>query len=181
MKRLIVSALLLTTSVGGFSQEINFKVSENNDVIWQKVFEINSSFDSLYLQLQKKGYFSHLDTLGNSIIGELKRTDIDYSGSKDNLWKSDVPIYIKKCDIVAFFEIEYKPFRYRVTLKNIKCIGKSENGNGFFDIKPNEMNSLSFFALKNKKFDKPFLKYSIPILEKNFSSFFSTDNKKGNW
>ena len=180
MKSLILTLSFIALTFSTFCQDTTFKITDKNEVIWQKVIESSRSFDSLYFGLKKTGLFTQLDSSQSLIIGELKRTGLDFSSFKENLLVSEIPIYIKVCDFSASFEIEYKSDKYRVTLKNIKCIGKAENGRGFWDIKPDETSTLNLYAYKlnKKEFSKSFLKYSKPIFDKNFISFFSIANNK---
>lgn len=184
MKSLLFALSFISLTIGAFSQDTTFKISDNTEVIWQKVIESNRPFDSLFFGLKRTGLFIQLDSSSSLIIGELKRTGLDYSSFKETILVSEIPLYIKMCDFSASFELEYKVDKYRITVKNIKSIGKAENGHGFWDIKPDETSPLSFYAFKlnKKEFSKSFLKYSKPIFDKNFISFFTiTQNKNDNW
>ncbi|MFN8306157.1 MAG: hypothetical protein U0T79_05395 [Ferruginibacter sp.] len=184
MKKFALTILLIPLSQVIFCQDSTFKVTEEKDIIWQKVIKSNVSFDSLYFELKRKGLFTQLDSSNSLILGELKRTSLDYSSFKENLLVSEIPIYIKQCDFAGSFEFEYKADRYRVTLKNIKTIGKAENGTSFWDIKPDETSPLSLYAFKlnKKELSKTFLKYSKPIFDKNFLSFFTISvYRKDTW
>ena len=175
---LITSALL---TINCYSQDTTFHIVDNGEVVWKKIFPTTFTFNELLFNIKKTGLFSNIDTSFNSILGEIKRTPIDYSNAKETIWKSDIPLYIKMSDITATFEINYKLGKYQVVIRNIKCVGKLDNPqNSFLFLKPNESESLSVYALKNnkKELTKSFLKYSMPIFDFTFTKFFLTKESK---
>jgi hypothetical protein len=183
MKKILVIAVI-QLSINSYSQDTTFFVTDSKDIVWKKVFTTSLTFNELLLQVKKTGLFSNIDTSSNLILGELKRTPIDYSNGKETIWKSDIPIYIKLSDITATFEINYKAGKYQVIIKNIKCIGKTDNPTNSLFLKPNEVELLSFYALKNSKpeFNKNFIKSSVPIFDFTFNKFFSLkDMNNNNW
>ncbi len=163
------------------SQDSTFFITDKKEVIWKKVYNTDYSYKMLLFELKKSGLFQNIDTINTTILGEIKRTAIDYSNAKETIWKSDIPLYVKMSDISATFEINFKPNKYQVIIKNIKCIGKIDNPtDNFLFSKPNEIESINFYALKQSKleFNKPFIKLSIPIFNYHFDKLFSISNSK---
>jgi hypothetical protein len=178
-------ALFLVSSFNVYGQDKNFTANDNGEIIWQDIITSDKSIDSILYFIKRSGYFENIDTLSNSIVGEIKRREFDYSKAKSSIWKSDLPGYMVMHDYSATFEVNFKPNKYRIVIKNIKCIGKKSNPrNNMFITKPDEIFPLNDFAFKGKKreFEISFTKYSVPILTYNFNNLFTfTEGQNSDW
>lgn len=178
-------SLFLFYSFSINAQDKNFTISDNGDIIWQDIIISNTPIDSILYFVKRSGQFGNIDTLSNTIVGEIKRREFDYTNAKSSIWKSDVPGYMVMHDYSATFEVNFKPGRYRIAVKNIKCIGKKSNPkDNMFITKPDEIFPLGDFAFKGKKkeFQNNFSKYSVPILTYNFNKLFTfTESKNSDW
>jgi hypothetical protein len=119
MKKLILLLLLLQFS-NLYSQVSkieykNFKLQDNKELIWQKVFEVNVSKDSLLKLIQGS-------VISNSFINNLKYENYTFNGTS-NFEKltniSGTPIGART-EYNCFVKIDIKENKYRVTIENIK-------------------------------------------------------------
>ena len=96
-----------------------------------------------------------------------------------------MPRYLIIHDYSATFEVNFKAGRYRVVVKNTKCIGKKSNiRDNMFVNKPDEIFPLNDVAFnrKKKEFQNSFIKYLIPIFSNNLNKLFNfTELKKFDW
>ncbi len=176
MKFLLSSLLLIVFGFNGLSQEFNFRLLDNNELVWIKTYNSKSTFKEILLALKKNGKFSNIDTAYNSVFGEIKRMPFLYGNSKENS-KSQSAVIVFWSDFTATFELNFKEDSYQVVVKNISFVGKQGNATDNFLIqRPNEVTPLIDVAIKNNlnEFKKPFLKNIAPFFEYNFNLLFST-------
>jgi len=107
--------ILLLSPVLSFAQLENFSI-DNNNVVWQKVFNDSTSTDHLTKQLKLSGKFINVQNLNNDI-------EFDFEYTRD-----DFKIYGYTYMRGAFFIsnggvckgiIEFKDNKYRVTITRI--------------------------------------------------------------
>ena len=83
-----------------------------------------------------------------------------------------LPLYLTSNDVVADVIIEYKPGRYRITLKNIDLITTSNI----------EYGTLNEVAIgENGYFADHFLKDVVKIYHNNFKKWFELESISNDW
>ena len=167
--------MLIVFNFNVLSQESNFRVLENNELVWIKTFNSKITFNEILLALKKNGKFSNIDTAYNSVFGEIKRMPFLYGNSKENS-KSQSAFIVYWSDFIATFEVNYKEEGYQVVVKNISFVGKSGNDKDNFLLpKPDQATPLIEMAIKNNtnEYKKSFLKNIAPFFEYNFNLLFS--------
>lgn len=175
--------LFLSLHFFAWATDTTFVVTENKELVWKKVYTSDFTFNELLANIKSTGLFYNVDTLGNSIFGEIKKTAFDINETKVGFWESDLPMYMIWSDFKATFVINYKPGKYQVTVKNITCIGKPTNvENNILILKPGEEDPITSYALKNNKAEirKTFIKLSKPILDRQFDKYFSPRENDSN-
>ena len=175
MKLILLNLMLIVFNFNVLSQESNFRVLENNELVWIKTFNSKITFNEILLALKKNGKFSNIDTAFNSVFGEIKRMPFVFGNSKENS-RSQSATMLSWCDFTGTFEVNYKEEGYQVVVKNISFVGKPGNDrDNFFIQKPNEVTPLIEMAIKNKtnEYKKSFLNNIAPFFEYNFNLLFS--------
>jgi hypothetical protein len=119
MKKLILLLLLLQLS-NLYSQNPkieyeNFKLQDNKEIIWQKVFDINVSKDSI-LKLILSSFIS------NSFINNLKYENYTFNGTSsfEKLTNTSGTPIGARTEYNCFVKIDIKENKYRITVENIK-------------------------------------------------------------
>ena len=84
--------LLFFYSLSVHAQDKNFSISDKRDIIWQDIVTTNTPIDSILYFIKRSGQFENIDTLSNTILGEIKRREFDYSNAKSSIWKTDVEV-----------------------------------------------------------------------------------------
>ncbi len=168
MKRLILFKLLLVSVAIGHSQNqvaINNFYTENQELIWKKVFETQLTCEQLYSKAKDSGLFDKLEKDETKIRAELIYIDAEPLTSEHKPYYT--PEYIVNNFIQAFILIETKPGKYRVTLKRIMLTEKS------FDSLTN-FGSHSYIEKHAFKYGKGqltnnFIKHGSKLLDDSFS------------
>lgn len=119
MKKLIL-ILLLSQLSNLYSQNSkieyeNFKLQENKKIIWQKVYEVKASKDSIVKLLNGL-------KLSNSFLNNLEYDNYSYSGLSNYTKISDLkglPLAVHT-DFNCFVKIDVKENRYRISIENVK-------------------------------------------------------------
>lgn len=114
MKRILI--LFLIIPFFGIGQDskteyLNFKLTDNKDIIWQKVYQTESSLEELESFLLRNDFTSNLKLKDSVFVGR--------SGKSELSNKKNVAIAAhQKYDL--FIKIEFKKNRYRVTLTDLE-------------------------------------------------------------
>lgn len=117
MKRIILLLLLIGTfNTFASAQVNNFFLSDDDKVVWQKVFETECSFDELYDRVNTSGAFDNIATDGSIITCRIVRGKVDYR--KYGYEWGDLPLLVTATDISCFATIQVKEGRYRITVEN---------------------------------------------------------------
>lgn len=181
MKNLLI--LLLLISVTAFSQEnYNFKV-ENNQLIWQDVFESIINKSDIEEIIKKNGIFKNLVIEENIIKGNLENIAADYKGAgKSSMTTS---IYVQNTTINSFFIIEFKDGKYRITLNDLILRTTNElAASGISIMSANSVEPLSKYAIKNLDLRKGFLNSDAKIYNYTFTNIFDFSKyqiKQNDW
>lgn len=156
---------LCSTFLVGFnlSETDNFKI-ENGQVIWQKIYETDSTKEQLIGQIKSSGQFENISENGESLTAEINQFSMDFKGY--GVSEMSTPMYVSRSYVKAFALIEFKEERYRVTLKNIKFVQKYDDALS----KEGETTDIELFALKkrNTEFKSNFLSKPSKIMDFTF-------------
>lgn len=158
---------------------INNFYAEENDIIWQKVYETTLTYERLLDIVAESGLFVKTDIMENKLTGDLKSIKADYKGAGYS--EMGTIIYISRNFITAFAIIDYKEGKYRVTLKKIVLEQQYDDAIS----RQGEKNFLNTFAIRKgtNEMKDAFKKSPSLILNYTFSKKFDfkviPDNK--NW
>jgi len=119
MKR-IFTLLLLTSALLSFSQNSkveyeNFKLQDNKDLIWRKVYELKGSKDSITKLLKESLTI-------NSFLSNLEYSKYSFNGFSNYTKISDLsglPMAVYT-DFNCFISIDVKENKYRISISNVK-------------------------------------------------------------
>lgn len=173
----LLSALVFTTS---FGQEIinNFQV-ENSEIIWQKVFETELTFEALTEKVKDSGILDKIEIGENKISGELKAIDADFKGA--GFTEMGTPMYLSRSHFTGFTILEFKDGKYRLTLKKIILTQKYSDPLS----KQGEKTNIEIFGLKggNGEMTNAFKKSPSLIMNHTFLKKFDFKDSqtKKNW
>lgn len=151
----------------------NFVVAQEK-LIWRKVFDGSVSIKDYEKFLKLGANLDNIEVSENDslIIGRLRRKRLDFTGFKDGLLITDVPVYLNQNDVVADVKIEVKENKYRVTVSEIKLVAQKSS----VLWQQNEVDNLDLYYFKlfsKKKYvSETFITYSEPIFDKNFIDKF---------
>lgn len=164
MKLPLLLLFIFSASYFDQTETENFLI-ENNQVIWQKIYETELTKESLINKIRTNGNFENINITDNELTAEIKDLSIDYKGYGES--EMSTPMYLSRSAVKAFCIIEFKDQKYRVTFKNIKFIQKYDDALS----KMGEVNEIETFALakKNTEFKSGFLKKPSKILNYTFS------------
>ncbi|HLV50705.1 MAG TPA: hypothetical protein VKY44_01960 [Flavobacterium sp.] len=179
-KTIIFMWLILAFTYNLQAQDsVNNFSSENNKIIWQKVFETNLDFNQLTDKIKESGILEKIEIGENKILGQSKPIEADFKGAGYS--EMSTPMYIARSFFDGFVMIEFKDGKYRVTFKNIMLTQKYNDGLS----KEGEKTTIETFGLKSGKneFKGAFTKSPSKILNYTFTkSFdFKSLDKNDNW
>ena len=147
MNKIFIYAFLLITFFS-FSQNPkieykNFKLQDNKEIIWQKVFEINVSKDSILKLIQG-------NIVSNSFINNLKYENYTFNGTSsfEKLTNTSSAPLRARTEYNCFVKIDIKENKYRITIENIKFIPINFNFDG---VGINHSYSLEEMVVRNAK------------------------------
>ena len=154
----------------------NFR-TEQDELIWQKVYETQSSFDELLSYVQNNGVLESISVTNNKITGDLKPFEVDYKGAGYS--RGFTPIYLLSNLFTGYVVIEFKESRYRVTISKIMLEQLYSNGLS----QMGEKETLNTFAIKKgKNTMKDIFKGSASkIVDYNFNKLFTIKKQDDNW
>lgn len=184
MKRILILILVFATTIVVHGQETinNFKI-DNNEIVWQKVYDTSMSidtiltFDQLVTNVKNSLLFEKIEISDNKILGELNQFNALFKEAGYN--EMNCPMYIARNHIKCSVILDYKEGKYRVTVKKISLIQAysdpiSEIG---------QISSLNDFALRkgNTEIKPMFKKAASTILDYTFTKMFRFEKKNDNW
>lgn len=154
----------------------NFSVNDK-DLIWQKVFDTDLSYNELVTTIENTGHFTDLSFVDSKITGNTKEIILDYKSL--GYTRANITAAITIYKPIAFVLIEHKEGRYRVTLKNIEIVCQTNES----IYTAGERESVSEIAIKKGEFRKSFLKSTAEIYNYNFDKYFTFEAQKvdDNW
>lgn len=139
-----------------------------NELILQKVYQTNLTFEQIVDQIKTDGEFEHIEIGENKIIGRLTPIYADIRGAGYS--QMNAPIFLnKRSKFTGFILFEFKEGRYRITLKKITLIQQYNDPLA----KQGQESSLNDIAVNKKgEFKSGFKKQSAEILDYTFNSKF---------
>jgi hypothetical protein len=138
-----ILALGLTTDLLFGQDYIDNFILKDSEVVWQKVYPTTLTFNRIVKSLKEAGILQSLEVYDNKIIGEVKQFQCLYEElGNSNLFAS----YYTTNNLIAFFVFEYQDGKYRVTIKKMKMIKKTDENEN-----PNYLKSIEDEVLKNKR------------------------------
>ncbi|MBN2777951.1 MAG: hypothetical protein JXR36_09920 [Bacteroidales bacterium] len=171
MRRIILFAVFLMTCIFAYSQNSdsinNFHI-ENNRVVWKKVFKTSLDFEQLFSKAKDAGLFENVEKGQAKIRGELKY--IDAEPLEYGFMDINTAAYVNNNFIKGFVVIEFKPERYRVTLRRIMLTEKhvdTLNIPGASSLIEREI-----FKLGKIEFNNQFKNRSSILLNDTFTQYF---------
>lgn len=165
----IISLLFILFPILIFGQS-NFLIEENQ-LIWQKVYEVKSSPEEFKSQLLKNLEFGDIDVTTDQIIATINNLKIDYKGyGASEMFTS---MYIPRNNYNALALIEFKENRYRITIKDIMAIADYSDGL----TQQGEKTQLERFAMNRKGLRKRFIEKDAPIFNYTFENLFKLNQK----
>lgn len=176
----ILMILILAFNPNLKAQEtVNNFSSENNKIIWQKVFKTEMDFNQLTAKVKESGILEKVEIGENKIIGQTNPIDADYKGA--GYGEMSTPMYVARSFFDGFCMIEFKDGKYRVTLKNIMLTQKYDDGLS----KEGEKSTIESFGIKKGKNEikAAFMKSPAIILDYTFTKafIFKSSDKSDNW
>ena len=111
----LLSVLVFTTSFG--QEIINIFQVENSEIIWQKEFVTELTFEALTEKEKDSGILDKIEIGENKISGELKAIDLDFKGAGFN--EMGTPMYLSRSYFTGFTILEFKDGKYRLKLKRL--------------------------------------------------------------
>ncbi len=173
MKRfLTLMAILICGTAFAQKDPRSFSVTDDNTVIWQKIFDTDKGIEELYEDVINSGKLMDVVLLNDKITAKLVKNSVNFKALGYN--RGQVPMYIGTGDFSAFITIQVKDNRYRVTIQDIivtinKNIGLGERG---------EDTHLEEYVLnKRGQFNSSFLYDAVRILEDYFTSLCVFESK----
>ncbi len=164
MKSILIWSLLLI-SINSFSQEVhrNFKIDQS-EIYWQKIYYEVESIDDLYSKVVISCDFENVEKDLNTISATFNGLSVDHKGAGHSKWT--MPIYLRDSFIEGKLIIELKPNKYRVTIRNIKCISKYDTSL----TESEEKSCLEDFSVNRKdNFKSLFKRSASEILDFSFN------------
>lgn len=146
--------------------QYNLKL-EQNTVVWQKVYDFQTSPEQYKKQLLRSLNFENIDMSDDIIYVVVRNLQMDYK----TLGKSELTtsMYLARTYYDAIAVIEFKENRFRVTVKDLKSIqiysdGLNEKG---------EMYPLEFWAINKKGgFKRRFINNDAEIIDFTLDKLF---------
>ena len=161
----------------GFSQNNYNFTTQNNQIEWQKVLEINMTRNEIESILKSNGIFKNVNFSENSITGEIENLNADYKGAGISSFYTF--FYIQNTTISGHFIIDFKQGKYRTLLNAINLKTSNDlSGGGINIMSANAVQPLSYYALKNSQIRKGFLNSDAKIYDYTFSNLFDNSLSK---
>ncbi len=140
----------------------NFSKDVNSIVYWQRVYETTLSKTELIDLIIESGYFDEIDMTEEKLVCRLRPYEINIGYHGYSLM--DVSAYITRSIITGTVVFDFKPQRYRATVKNICFINNTEDYLG-------QISSLETQILtKRQDVRMPFFRVESELLDKDFTT-----------
>lgn len=169
MKRLILIFTIISQFT--FAQD-NYNFStQNNQIEWQKVYEIDLTKNEIEKIVKTNGIFKNIFSEDNSITGDIENVTADYKGAGSSGMLTS--FYVQNTTIAGRFQVEFKEGRYKIILNGINLKTSNDlSSSGLSVMSANSTQPLSYYAIKSLQFRKSFLKSDAKIYDYTFSNLF---------
>lgn len=177
MKNILFITTVFIFTITGFSQnplQLNFKLDDNKNVIWQKVYE-TENIENVKKAITSSFFTSNLSD--DNLIGQ--SPEVNLSSTKGVAMGAYSPYKV-------FIKIDLKENKYRVTVTDIVFVGMKTNigGDGnVFGAALAQPSRLEDYAVKNKnnEFRKNGAATSLlKILNNDLDGYFTFNEQKSN-
>jgi hypothetical protein len=155
-----LSALFAQDTIRGFTY------SKDGLIKWQHEFTTTDSIDQLFNNLIENRKVTEYTIIDKRLSGVLPQLPANYKLA--GYRKVNTPNYLMAYDFTANVLVQFKPGKYRVTLRRIRLIN---NGSNYSFTNPYD--ALEEFATNNKWISSSFKKASATILDTTFVNFFT--------
>lgn len=151
-----------------YSQIENFSIL-NNQIQWQKVYELKLTKSEVIHLLKSSNKFAELTDNEDTIYGVTQNLKVDFKRFPDY-----PSIYVQHTTVISKFIIDFKENKYRVTVKDIVVHDPSQNNHILRDV------NLERYGLKNKntEFNNRFINTNAKFYDYTFFNLFHFDNEK---
>ena len=168
MKRFILLIFFLN-SLNLFGQNFNF--DKTGGIIWQCVYTTDMQSSEFQKSLHLSPCIHTIEKVDSTFYtARLQKSKIDYKSY--GFSRMQLPIYLTNNDVVADVIIEYKPGKYRITLKNIDL--KTTTGMEYGTLNDVAIGEDGYFA-------DHFLKDAGNIYHNNFKKWFELESISNDW
>lgn len=160
-------------SIDGQTQVTNNFLIEENEILWQKVYQTTMTFDQLLEKVKDSGLFEKMEFNDKKISGDLKSLDADFKGA--GFSEMSTAIYISRSHFTGFSIIDFQEGKYRVTFKKIVLSQKYDD----VLTEQGEKTNIEFYGLKKgSQMRDSFKKNPSLILDYTLSSKFDFKDKQ---
>lgn len=180
---LVLFLLFCSNSYSQLLEYDNF-LFEDGELIWQKVYETNSSKKEVINVFRTAEFIKDLDVFEDKLVGFIENLFINLNGySKRGML---IPWYIETSYFSSFLLVELKEGRYRITLKDMKLMKKYgvDTPANFSPVEVGEYIDLKVYATDRvkKDFRRKFKKAASGILNFIFDKNFQIkQNSDSDW
>ena len=124
------------------TEYLNFKLTEDKDLIWQKIYETDASLEDVLKFLKHNSFTSDLELNGSTVTGRSGKTKLSST-------KGVVMAAYQSFDV--FIKIDFKDNRYRVTINDLQFdpMGTSVRS-GMFNVNQSNVYTLNDLAVRDK-------------------------------
>jgi len=174
MKYFISLILFYLIPAGLYSQDTirNFQIEDKN-IIWLKIIDTDMLFNDILENITESGIISIENINEDKITGHFKSLNPDFKSI--GYTTMNVPMIISRNTLEGFLILEYKPGKYRITIKRIYFNKKYDDGLS----KQDEKTSLETISLtRNNTFNNVFQKSISDVLNHTFLTTFQFEKKK---
>ena len=169
--RRIILFLFLVTYIYAYSQNqdsINNFHTENNQVVWKKVFKTSLGFEQLLSRVKDSGLFKDVENEQTKMRCDLKYIDTELF--EYGVKNTNTAVFLINHFIEGFVIIDFKPGRYRVTLKKILLTEK--NVDSLNIVGTSSFIEGEIFKYGKVEFNYQFKNHSSVMLNKMFTQYF---------
>lgn len=146
---------------------------ENDQIIYQKVFEYSIPKDELLSNIYRSRSIEIIRTEDDLISGSFQKIEMPKYARELGYKELTAPIFAMRNYLMGDIDIQVKEGRYRVTISDIKLEKMYDDSSGPFGSEAGFIEPINETALNKKRQMRPtFLKDATKIFDHAFSSEF---------